>query len=216
MTLISLAIVGKNNQPIFLKEFRDQSSTGLPTSLTITDIPEAELFGLETATSAAMGRVPPTNSTSNANALTSSGGTDGFSSRARDCSLRHQFLLHAALDRLEELSGPPPGWAWREPGAQGIDAMWVGLLTPVEGFRVYGYMTSTNIKILGAMDDSLSLRPLQAKIVEDELKKLFVHVHEFIVEYKMNPFHAVEDHTISSPFFDAKISDAVEKFNQLV
>jgi trafficking protein particle complex subunit 2 len=208
MTLISLAIVGKDNQPMFLKEFREQSSSGLPSSLAIADIPEAELFGLETTSS--------TTTASTSGLTTISGGTDGFSIRAKDCSLRHQFLLHEALDRLEELSGPPPGWAWREPTAQGIDAMWVGLLTPVEGFRVYGYVTTTNIKILGVMDDSLSLRPLQAKIVEDELKKLFACVHELLVEYRMNPFHAVDDHRISSPLFDTKILDVVDKFNQSV
>jgi trafficking protein particle complex subunit 2 len=212
MTLISLAIVGKNNHPMFLKEFRDESISTSSSSLGIPDIPEAELFGLETTTTT----TGNTSTTTSSGLSKFSGGTDGFSTRAKDCSLRHQFLLHEALDRLEELSGPPPGWAWREPGAQGIDAMWVGLLTPVEGFRVYGYMTTTNVKILGVMDDSLSLRPLQAKIVEDDLKKLFARVHELMVEYRMNPFHAVEDHRISSPLFDAKISDAVDKFNQLV
>jgi len=106
MSVISLAIIGKNNTPLYLREFFDEdddSSRDLITS-------EAELFGLPK---------PP-------------------SSTGSSCSLRQQFLLHAALDRFEQLSGPPPGNAWRKPGVMGTDAMFVGLLCPVEDMRIYG------------------------------------------------------------------------------
>eukprot|EP00957_Ditylum_brightwellii_P168112 12798386-Ditylum_brightwellii.AAC.1 len=51
------------------------------------------------------------------------------------CSLRHQFILHSALDRLEELTA---GNRWRAPGSVGSDAMWVGMLCPVDELKVYG------------------------------------------------------------------------------
>ena len=59
-------------------------------------------------------------------------------STASECSIRHQFILHAALDRYEQLAGPPPGHGWRKAGVTGADAMFVGLLCPVEEMRVYG------------------------------------------------------------------------------
>lgn len=115
MALRSIAIVGKKGQPLYLKEFHSPEKLD-------DDIPEAELFGL-----AISGK--------------SSGSTDGFSTKAKVCSLSHQFILHAALDRFEELAGPPPGFGWKDPGAFGADAMWVGLLCPVEEMRVYGEST---------------------------------------------------------------------------
>ena len=99
MSVISLAIIGKNNLPIYLKEFTESEIS----------MSEADLFGLEATTSS-----------------------------TTSCSLRQQFLLHAALDRFEQLEGPSPGFAWRTPGVTGIDAMFVGLLLPVEDMRIYG------------------------------------------------------------------------------
>lgn len=56
-----------------------------------------------------------------------------------DDALRLQFILHDALDRFEQLEGPPPGYAWRTgSGVSGADAMFVGLLQPVEELLVYG------------------------------------------------------------------------------
>ena len=107
MTAISLALIGKNNDPLYLRDFDEKSSRDLLSE-------EEELFGLS----------PREHST------TRSGGPS--------CSLRQQFLLHSALDRFEQLAGPPPGCAWRAQGVTGTDAMWVGLLCPVEDMRIYG------------------------------------------------------------------------------
>jgi hypothetical protein len=100
----SLAIIGKNNEPLYLKEFLDENALPLAS--------EEELFGLA-----------PKLANSN---------------RGSCCSVQQQFLLHTALDRFEHLAGPPPGCAWRAPGVIGTDAMWVGLLYPVEDMRIYG------------------------------------------------------------------------------
>jgi len=89
MSVVSLAIVGKANTPIYLKEFLE-------------------------------------------------GEEDPFGQSSASCSLKQQFILHAALDRFEQLSGPPPGCAWREKEHRGDTAMFAGLLCPVEDMRVYG------------------------------------------------------------------------------
>jgi trafficking protein particle complex subunit 2 len=185
MTLISLAIVGKHNEPLFLKEFRDD--------VTSTDIPEAELFGLT---------------------VQSGMGTDGFSSRAKECSLRQQFILHAALDRFDELVGRD--LSWRDPGANGADAMWVGLLCPVEDMRVYGYMTTTKLKLMAVVEDIVTSRPIQAKVMEEELKQLLIAIHELLVEYFLNPFNKIDDNKISSPRFNKGVLDSVSQYNRTV
>ena len=121
MAAVSLTILGKNCEPLFIKEF---SSENGPTELEAT---EEELFGFHVSGSQAHDR---------------RGNDDNNHHHGRrfgkDCSLRQQFILHAALDRFEQLSGPPPGYGWRAPGVAGSDAMFVGLLTPVEDMKVYG------------------------------------------------------------------------------
>jgi hypothetical protein len=195
MTLVSLAIVGKSNEPIFLKEFRDEHS--------IADIPEAELFGLNTVTK---------------------GGTDGFTTSAKECSLRQQFILHAALDRFEELAGPPPGFGWREEGAIGTDGMWVGLLCPVDELRCYGYMTTTKIKLMAVVEDSTTTAPssnnttthYQSQVMESEVKQLMIKIHQLYVEYTLNPFNNFGDAKITSTRFDKGVSDCIGQFNRTV
>jgi hypothetical protein len=107
MAARSLAIIGKNNEPLYIKEFRDESQPD--------DVPEEELFGLPPAADG-----------------------NGSSTGGWDCSIRHQFIFHAALDRYEQLAGSVPGCGWRTFGVSGTDAMLLGLLCPVEDMRVYG------------------------------------------------------------------------------
>jgi hypothetical protein len=119
MTAISLAIVGKSSEPLYIKQFCDEGSSNEADLIS-----EEELFGLP---------APENNNESSLSNASSSS-----SKKHPDCSLRQQFILHAALDRFEQLDGPPPGYAWRVPGVNGADAMFVGLLCPVEDMRVYG------------------------------------------------------------------------------
>jgi hypothetical protein len=110
MALLSIAIVGKTNEPIYLKEvYKDEEGD---------DIGEGELFGLSFSTGSSRSQ---------------NKGSGGF-----NCGLKQQFILHAALDRFDQLAGPPPGFGWRDPAASGPDAMFVGCLCPVEESRVYG------------------------------------------------------------------------------
>ena len=103
MAAISLAIVGKNFEPLYMREFIEESEK----------MPEEELFGLSST-------------------------TQDYKNDDKSGSVRHQFILHAALDRFEQLAGPPPGTAWRKQNVSGTDAMFIGLLCPIEEMRVYG------------------------------------------------------------------------------
>ena len=114
MALLSITIVGKTNRPIYIKEFfkeDDEDDTG-----------EEDLFGLSFSTG-------------------SSPGSKKKGSRGFNCGVKQQFILHAALDRFDQLAGPPPGFGWRDPAASGPDAMFVGCLCPIEENRVYGEET---------------------------------------------------------------------------
>jgi len=85
-----------------------------------------------------------------------------------------KFIVHAALDRFEELTGPASGSRWRSPGSTGPDAMWVGLLSPVEDMRVYGYVTNTGVKFIGVIEDTDEVGGQHQQMRETELKNLFV------------------------------------------
>jgi Sedlin, N-terminal conserved region len=126
MAAVALAVIGKNNEPLYIKTFlRDDIDD---------DPPEEELFGLPTTTT-----------------TTTTSTTTTTTTTKTQRSLRQQFILHAALDRFEKISGPYPGCAWREqhPGIAGNDAMFVGLLCPVEDLRVYGTDTDDDLLVIG-------------------------------------------------------------------
>jgi hypothetical protein len=113
MAALSIAIIGKNKEPLYMRDFKDESRSR-STSLQDDFIAEEELFGLPKAQDG------------------------GMTKSSFDCSIQHQFILHSALDRFDQLAGPPPGLAWRKTGVSGNDAMFIGLLCPVEEMRVYG------------------------------------------------------------------------------
>ena len=63
-------------------------------------------------------------------------------------------MVHAGLDRVEELLRAGPLGPWRTPGAVGsANSMWVGLLCTMDDMRLYGYLTNTGIKFLALVED---------------------------------------------------------------
>ena len=250
-TVVSLAIINKNNEPIYMKEFftgndEDPNDNGNASDADNNIVSEEELFGIITSNrgldESSSGKDHEGDSDdgtgSKSNKKDSKGkaaaGPTNAGAGIRRCSLQQQFLLHAALDRFEELSGPPPGYAWRArnarnkpPGAQAAvmqtaaDAMFVGLLCPQEEYRVYGYMTTTRVKFLvtlreagvvgggggGGGDD-------HDYYLESIAKGLMVEIHGLYVEYALNPFSAfVSKGSIVSPRFDKQVLDRVQAYN---
>jgi len=207
MSLVSICFVGKDNEPLYLRDF---TSTAEPASEP-TESSTEDPFGFFEET--------PQSKT------------------CMSCSLHYQFLMHASLDRFEELTGPSSGNAnaWRTPGSTGNDAMWVGLLCPVDDFRVYGYLTTTNIKLIGVLsvkDDpsfgqELVLNSTSAGMGsgggagsnsgnstkrEAELKTMFANIHSLYVEYTLNPFSKLKSQIVSRRF-DHGLERLVAVFN---
>eukprot|EP00977_Amphora_coffeiformis_P009124 scaffold2069_cov187-Amphora_coffeaeformis.AAC.41 len=195
MSAVSLAIIGKGNEPLYLCEF------GSDDELREDD---AALFGLET----------PSSSSSNNNNNNNNNNSGGEGKR-KMCSLRQEFILHAALDRFVELNGPPPGFAWRHNIAAQYqqqqqqvvpDPQFVGLLGPWEDLRLYGWMTTTQIKFLVAIQDAE---------IDGDIVGLLRKLHQIYVEYRLNPLGPLTG-PIQSTRFDEKVRRTIEAYNRSV
>lgn len=180
MAAISLSVIGKNNEPLYVREF-DALSEDL--------VSEELLFGLPSIDL-------------NLNALNRDSNTL--------CSARLQFVMHSALDRLEQLAGPPPGYGWRKQGATGVDGMFVSLCT-VEDLRVHAYVTTTRIKILLVVEDDAV--PEMQPSIDNDIKSLLSKVHQLYTEHLLNPFKDIGS-TILSKSFDRLLYQHISDFNQ--
>ena len=194
MALVGLAVVGRENEPLYLRDFGADSLSASAEATPPTDAEDADAsdpFGFFNRE----GR----------------GANDS-------CSLRHQFIIHAALDRFEEMTGPSSGGRWRTPGAVGNNAMWVGLLCPMEEVRVYGYLTNTGIKFLVLVEDEDEMMiqsgdtNKQTSARDKDLKAFMVVLHDLFVEYTLNPFSKLRG-KISSRRFDDGVLKCVTALN---
>uniref|UniRef100_A0A7S2EIS9 Trafficking protein particle complex subunit n=1 Tax=Trieres chinensis TaxID=1514140 RepID=A0A7S2EIS9_TRICV len=203
MSLLSIALVSRNGDPMYSREFRGSrdSRAGYDKDET------SGSFGKESLDEDFFGLGQPVNTTT----------SEAFppSMNGSRCSLRQQFILHAAIDRFDELTAPM-GWGcrWRPTGAVGTDAMWVGLLCPIEELRVYGYITTTRVRILATVEDGFPPdQAPQQKKREVELKNLLASVHALYVEYMMNPFTETGTSNIESRRFDEGVKNLVDAYN---
>ena len=97
----------------------------------------------------------------------------GFSEVAANDSLsfRNEFMMHASLDRLSEIVG----FQSLSRNRSSSNTKWIGLLCPMEGTCIYGYTTSTNIKLLAMIAD------VGEPIGEVHLKALFVRTKHVLL-----------------------------------
>ena len=144
MAAVCLAIIGKDEKPLYIKEFFDEDNPREDCLFT-----EEELFGLPSASTPS-------------------------STQWIDCSLKQQFILHSSLDKFQQIEGPPPGYGWRSAGVSGTDAMFVGLLQSVEDMRVYAYMTTTHIKFLLVVQDRSSMMDETIKRLFLKIHRIYV------------------------------------------
>jgi len=84
-------------------------------------------------------------------------------------SMRHEMMFHAALDRLEELLGSNKKTSWKrfQRGSH-----WIGKICPMEEYEIYGYVTSSDVKILALIERD-GIIPLK-KRKEVDIKIMFV------------------------------------------
>lgn len=130
MSLQCLAIVGKSNEPLYLRDI----ATIDEQSHNPDEEKKDDVFGFSDAVA-----------------------NDSL-------SLRHEFMMHASLDLLEESIGLQPRWR----GQSKSNTKWIGRLWTMEDSCIYGYVTSTNVKFLAMVCDT------EEPIREVHLKTLFV------------------------------------------
>eukprot|EP00555_Chaetoceros_dichaeta_P013363 CAMPEP_0198252028 /NCGR_PEP_ID=MMETSP1447-20131203/2653_1 /TAXON_ID=420782 /ORGANISM="Chaetoceros dichaeta, Strain CCMP1751" /LENGTH=189 /DNA_ID=CAMNT_0043937173 /DNA_START=196 /DNA_END=765 /DNA_ORIENTATION=+ len=130
-------------------------------------------------------------------------------------TLKHQFAMHSALDRYEELVSPDPRRSTTSTtriSSVGPNSMWIGLLGSIGETKVYGYMTTTKIKFMASIEDSDDNgRKHFAR--EAGLKSMFGNMHKLYIEYRLNPF-SITGTKISSRKFDDGITQLVNTFNK--
>lgn len=91
-------------------------------------------------------------------------------------------MMHAALDRLEEILGSPKmsNLAKKQRGTK-----WMGSLLPMEDCEIYGYVTPSNTKILALIKRD-SIIPLM-KRKEMGIKMLFVSTDKSMIRCWWSP-----------------------------
>lgn len=174
MAAIGLAIIGKNNSPLYVREFLSEHDTESSNSSNGYDDDyddEAVLFGLTP-------NPPSTSSNSNIKQATTA------------ASARCWFVLQTALDRLEQLTKTPDGKKKTtnnssSNSSSNNNANFVGLLLPLEETRVYGYVTNTQIKFVLIVEDE---GPNTVEATEHDTLLLLEELHELYVREVMNPF----------------------------
>ena len=73
-------------------------------------------------------------------------GSIDFEVPQKDCSLRQQFILQSGLETFHQIILGSS--SWREPGTQGTDAMFLGLLSIEDEFRLYGTYPSLSLSTI--------------------------------------------------------------------
>ncbi|CAM9107082.1 unnamed protein product [Ectocarpus fasciculatus] len=126
--------------------------------------------------------------------------TDAEGEEEEDANLRLHNIVHSSLDVVGERKVGRKGSA----GAADVSTdMFLGHLCPIDEYRVYGYMTSTRLKLLAVLEDVNDIR-------EPELKRVFSTVHNFYVNYLRNPFSPLAKPVDSAKFrlsVDRQIND---------
>jgi len=127
-------------------------------------------------------------------------------------SMRHEMMFHAALDRLEELLGSNRKTSWKrfQRGSH-----WIGKICPMEEYEIYGYVTSSDVKILALIERD-GIIPLK-KRKEVDIKIMFTAIHDCYVKHTLNPFSKIKGN-IEPPCneFEINIQAAMGQYNDAV
>eukprot|EP00527_Entomoneis_sp_CCMP2396_P001962 CAMPEP_0198139332 /NCGR_PEP_ID=MMETSP1443-20131203/2664_1 /TAXON_ID=186043 /ORGANISM="Entomoneis sp., Strain CCMP2396" /LENGTH=249 /DNA_ID=CAMNT_0043801437 /DNA_START=68 /DNA_END=817 /DNA_ORIENTATION=+ len=146
----------------------------------------------------------------------------------------HQFMVHAALDRLEEIVGASKPDGSMPLRRNAFFSSWLGLLVVHDGmWAVYGHVTATNVKILALCEpldvvqqaetflfsetmtsspnNSSSRSSAQPSDAQKKIKILLASIHQHYVDYIMNPFCDPAG-PVESPKFDDNIRQSVAQY----
>jgi hypothetical protein len=174
MSLLCLVIVGKDNEPLYQRDFGPRENDD-PAAVVSDD--EADCFGFAST----------------------------MRSTETTISLRHEFMMHSALDYLDEATS-----AENRAKSRAGNTKWIGKLCPMEETLIYAYVTATNVKMMAMVEDSPN--PAHAAR-ESDLKIFFTRLHEMFVQYTLNPFTKLRELIISKRFDDG-VAEAVSVYNE--
>ncbi|CAM9975519.1 unnamed protein product [Ascophyllum nodosum] len=112
-----------------------------------------------------------------------------------DATHRLHNIVHSSLDVVGDKK------AKKRPSGvtDALTDMFLGHLCPIDEYRVYGYMTSTRLKLLAVLEDVNDIR-------ESDLKKVFASIHDLYVNNLRNPFSP-----LAKPIDSAKFRLAVDR-----
>jgi len=204
LSLIGLAVVGKNNEPIYMCDctrLSDEHGAGSSTNPASSSPAEEvnDVFGF----------------------------LEGSQELGESLPIQHRFLVHAALDQVEELVVTTVGFATNAAGTRRYSGMpvrknpmpsmgphWLGVLLDLaDEWQVHGYVTATNMKLFALTrrrEPHVKVTPADGL----KVRSLLERVHSLFIAYAMNPFQEMRDlKSIRSPRFDKGIRDAVRVYN---
>ncbi|XP_026316567.1 trafficking protein particle complex subunit 2-like protein [Hyposmocoma kahamanoa] len=117
-----------------------------------------------------------------------------------DNELSRQWLIHTALDALEErLTSTNANNASANPNAVRTDLrdLYLGLLYSTDTHKIYGYVTNTRIKLVLVTS---STSPSGSNIRDAEVRTALRRLHALYADAMCNPFHLPGDPITSSKF----------------
>jgi len=127
-------------------------------------------------------------------------------------SIRHEMMIHAAIDRIEELLGSHRKITWKrfQRGSH-----WIGQICPMEEYDIYGYVTTSDVKFLALLERD-GIVPVK-KRKEVDIKILFTAIHDCYVRYTLNPFSKIRG-KIQPPCaeFETTLQSAMDQYNNAV
>lgn len=198
MSLLGLAIIGKNNEPLYLCDCEEVLAHYVKSRSGSMSSDELEVDeDIETS--------PPVN--------------DAFGFGSITCSklpvdslpLDRQWMMYAALDRIQEmlLAGSTATTnvvVGKNVGNSSTQPHWVGQLFCSDKYAVFGHVTATNLKLL-----ALTKHPTDD---EPAVRQFLAAVHSTFIRYVMNPFVDVlkQPPTIMSSTFDQGVQKAIHDF----
>lgn len=106
--------------------------------------------------------------------------------------LRASFILHMALDSIDEALRTPAGGAASTP--------YLGLLTTIDSLLVYGYQSHSNVKFVAVFDEEL--------VDGVEAQALLQQLHSLYADAVFNPFRPCGAAELP-PSFDRQVERTV-------
>jgi hypothetical protein len=107
-----------------------------------------------------------------------------------DKELRIYYTVHTSLDVVEEkvlATGK---------NTSDVRDLYLGLLYPTEDYKVYGYATSTRVKII------VIIESVNSTLRDNEIRTMFRKLHAAYIDIVSNPFYRAGDKITSRTFYD--------------